>query len=240
VTSNKLQEIKIIYISILVILVYLNFMPAADAQEFNIVLAVDTSGSASYNDFYWNAILNGIPKFSNYIKETYPKDVRVGLLSWDEDIDFIIKPTDNFSLILESSKDLSSGVTESTDLNQPLYGAEDAFDEPAKYIWSKNILIIILEASGEYKKLSVTPNIGKYKTYYILLDSKNNQLFNELKNLSPISGGQFYALASSASALEEVLEHITDKEMTTYISKKEMMHVNLSNLKNDIISKNNR
>ncbi len=217
-------------------------MTIGASQEFNIVLAVDTSGSTSVNDFYLNAVSNGIPQFLNFIKETYPRDVRVGLVSWDDNVDFIIKPTDNFSMILESLKELSAREMESTDFNQALYGAESAFlYKPDKYIRSKNILIIIVEDGGEFQRISITPDVGKYTTYCIIMDSKkiNSQMCKELKNLSLVSRGQFYALPSSAPGLDRVLEDIVSKEVMAYISRDARMYVNSSILKNDILAQKN-
>jgi hypothetical protein len=225
--------IKIKKFSIISAIYFISFIliSLGTSQELNIMLAVDSSGSTIGD----NSVLEAIPKFLTFIEKNYDnEDINIGLVSWDDDIDFIIKPTDNFSIILEALKNISAKDTEFTDLNQAFYGAENGFDKPKKYAISKNIIIPIIK-SGEFKPLSKENFflLRKYRTYCIGLEvRRDSELYHHITEMD-----RWYFAPSSPDIIENILRMVLAEEKALSIQGT-FMGIDSSILRSDLIGKN--
>lgn len=202
-TRCKIFNKKLLFFIVIVTIFAFNFIILGQSHEINLVLAIDTSGSTAINREYLQAIQYAIPNFLNYEVENN-KSINVGLVSWDDNIDFMIKPTKNYEQIYESlGKLLSEG---NTDLDVAINGSVSSM-EPLNNTPLKNIILIITNPS-EYHELSYFPDKNKYVIYCIMIDAHESGFIKHLAEITHAYNGEVFATLSSGGEVTYFLENI--------------------------------
>jgi hypothetical protein len=187
----------------------MNIISTSQSQEINLILAVDTSGSTSIGN-YLSSVSEGIKLFLIDLNKTTPR-VNVGLVSWDDNIDFIIEPNLDHK---RSSKFLgklsSSSIEEGTDFKQAMIGAKMATND-LDCCYFKNVIIIITEES-EYYPSDYYLDETKYiiNSLYIKDDMVESSLpvFVYLRNLTNEYNGTVSTAPMDSRAIAQILHNI--------------------------------
>jgi len=173
-----------LFVVLMLILFFINIISISQSQELNLILAVDTSGSTSIGN-YLPSVSEGIELFLKDLNKTMPK-VNVGLVSWDDNIDFIIKPNLDHTRTSKLIGKLSSRREEMTDFKQAMIGAKMAINE-IDCCYCKNIVIIINDRS-EFSRSNYHLDKTKYMVNSLYISDgvlePSSPLFVYLKSLT--------------------------------------------------------
>ncbi len=149
----------------------------------DLVLAVDTSGSMVKNGLGpLRTLSRGIKTFVQKNGET--PNLRIGLVSWDEDIDFILSPTDNYTKVIEEANNLSANPAEFTSYQQGINGALAAFERSPSS--SEKVIVFITDARGNYRPALKYPEGSDYTVHMIVISQTTEIDEGRLENLTSI------------------------------------------------------
>lgn len=166
----------------------------------DLILAVDTSGSVIEGD---NAALSninrGINGFVQAMKGSQNSDLRIGLVSWDSDIDETIKPTFSYEQVLNASNKLRANPRELTMYQVGMNGTLDAFDASPRD-GARKVIVFITDARNEYEPFQAYPDPSKYTIYVLLLNKPEiNETYDMLSSMTKKFGGKLIQVEDSAT-----------------------------------------
>ena len=176
------------------------------------VLAIDSSASMTEND-PTNRRLNAARGF---VMKMNPARDRVGLVSWDEGIDFSMPPTENFAQVLEAIGRVDSD--KGTNLDHGLKEAIDLLtaNSTAGSDGSVRFVILLSDGDGDYTQSGRTGSqadrargkgIVIYSIGLMLADSPAKK---SLEDMAETTGGRYYE-ACDSSALESIYNAIGEE-----------------------------
>ena len=180
----------------------------------DMVLAVDTSGSLIENGpSTLNAISNAIAKFVNAQKTASDHNLRIGLVSWDDNIDETVIPTTNYTSILGVSSGLKANPHEITNYSVGMNGALNAFDK-ATSSGSEKVIVIVTDAQGEYKPfLNYPRKSSEYTIHAIVVGPVEvNDTYSMLRNLTTKHNGSLITV-DDPSKIGDALKDLADLNM---------------------------
>jgi hypothetical protein len=120
----------------------------AGMSPTDLVIAVDTSGSLiERGGVVLEVIRDGIIAFMNTNKAKFAETGRVGLVSWDEDIDETVNLTTDYSKVTAACRRLSSNAEEDTLYQVGLNGSIDVFARSPRGN-AKKVIVFITDAKG--------------------------------------------------------------------------------------------
>ncbi len=175
--------------------------------KMDIVFSVDSSESMKENDPQ-NLRISSIKNFINEIKSP---NIRIGLVSWDHDIDFEVPLTSNFSEVIHKLDYIDSEG--GTNLNIGLRGAIDLLRLSNRSDAIK-IIIFLTDGVGDYTPPTypsspIAEAINKnYIIYTVGLGDKIDESI--LKEIASVTGGR-YIHAKDAESLLVVFEELKDE-----------------------------
>ncbi|NPV63683.1 MAG: VWA domain-containing protein [Methanotrichaceae archaeon] len=135
----------------------------------DLVLAIDTSGSViEDNKAALTDISRGISGFVESMKKSQNANLRIGLVSWDRDIDEIVKPTLNYDDVANASTRLSANFQELTMYHVGMNGSLAAFDAAPRED-ARKVIVFVTDARNEYEPFLGMPDPAKYTVYVLLM-----------------------------------------------------------------------
>lgn len=172
--------------------------------KMDVVFSIDSSESMKEND----------PKnlriycVKNFIEEMQPSNGRVGLVSWDHDVDFSVPLTSNFSKIISRLRDINSEG--GTNLNVGLRGAIDLLNLDQREGAIK-VIIFLTDGVGDYTSPNdpTSPISAAIRNNYIVYTIGLGDKIDEsiLTEIADVTGGR-YIHAKDAESLISVFEEI--------------------------------
>lgn len=181
----------------------------------DLILAVDTSGSVIEGD---NAALsninNGINGFVQSMKGTQSSDLRIGLVSWDSNIDETIKPTFSYEEVLNASNNLKANPRELTMYQVGMNGTLAAFDSSPRE-GARKVIVFVTDARNEYDPFQNYPDPSKYTIYVLLLNKPEiNETYDMLSSMAKRFGGKLIQVDDSA----QITSTLTSLSKTSLIA----------------------
>jgi hypothetical protein len=180
----------------------------------DMVLAIDTSGSfIESGSGTLNGISNGMARFINEKKTSSDRNFRIGLVSWDDDIDASISPTTNFTSLLNGAKGLKANFLESTNYSVGMKGALKAFDNSSSPS-SKKVIVFITDANGEFKPfLNYSKDSGEYTIHSIIIGPiKVKETYSMLEAMTNKYNGSLITI-EDPSTLDSELENLANMNL---------------------------
>ncbi len=199
----------------------------------DVVLAIDSSGSMAEND----PTDKRLDAARNFVMKMDPAKDRVGLVSWDEGIDFSIPPTENFARIMEAigrvdsdkKTNLDRGLKESIDLL-----AADSTNGPDACERAR-FVIFLSDGDGEYNRSGRTGSQTDRARdegiviYSVGLMLSGSPAERSLEEMAETTGGRYYeacngsALESIYGAIGEEVINVVGRDVTiSYVLPKEV------------------
>jgi hypothetical protein len=178
----------------------------------DVVLAVDSSASMTEND----PTKKRLDAARSFVVKMDPAKDRVGLVSWNEGIDFSIPPTENFAHILEAIGWV--GSNNGTDLDRGLKEAVDLLcaNSTAGSDGRARFVVFLSDGDGDYTKSGrAGSQVDRAKNegvviYTIGLMLANSPAKNSLEDMAETTGGRYYE-ACDGAALESIYEAIGEE-----------------------------
>ena len=174
-----------------------------DITPIDVILAIDSSGSMDWND-PTDARLAAAKAFVDLLDDNRDQ---VGVVSWDDDIDFTVTLTSDF----DYAKTMIGTVdnTGGTDLDVGLATSIDLLDASARE--SVKVIIFLSNGEGDYTSCGDGGPIDEaasedYVVYAIGLVSSAAHL----EDMATCTGGGYYEDATPAT-LQEIYEEIFDE-----------------------------
>lgn len=178
----------------------------------DLVFAIDSSGSMSWNDPS-DLRLAGSKMLVNGLD---PNIDRVGVVSWDSNIDF----TYPLSTDLSGAKGAIDNVDSSggTNLNTGLYKAIDIMDS-GKRTDAKHVIVFITDGWGTYTPAGAggpahDAEEKGYVIYAVGLAGDDDPVTSHLEDMASATGGEWF-VAYSAEDLLTILDYIGRQAATT-------------------------
>jgi len=177
----------------------------------DVVLAIDSSASMTETD-PTNMRLDAA---RGLVMKMDPARDRVGLVSWDEDVDFSIPPTSEFARVLEAigrvdssdGTNLDRGLKEAIDL---LTANSTGSDERARFV------VFLSDGEGDYtasgragSQADRARNDG-IVIYTIGLKLADSRAKKSLEEMAETTGGRYYE-ACDSTALESIYQAIGEE-----------------------------
>ncbi|OPY51901.1 MAG: von Willebrand factor type A domain protein [Methanosaeta sp. PtaU1.Bin112] len=180
----------------------------------DLVLAVDTSGSVIEGDKAALSEINrGINKFVQAMKTSKSADLRMGLVSWDSDIDTAVKPTFSYDEVLNASNRLKANPRELTMYQVGMNGSLAAFDASPRE-GARKVIVFITDARNEYEPFLSYPDPSKYMIYVLLLNKPEiNETYDMLNSMAKRFGGKLIQVDDSAQ-IASALTSLTKTSLT--------------------------
>lgn len=183
-------------------------------RKADLVIAVDTSGSIIEDDY--NALKRideGITSFVEHMQRSSRSGLRIGLVSWDSDIDESIPPTTRYADILNASHRLSANPNELTMYH---IGMEESISslnmDPRSD--ARKVIVFITDARNEYEPFTTNLSESGVRVYVLLLGGvQMNTKYQMLEDLVGMYNGQIFMVNSSqdiASALSNITSECLD------------------------------
>ncbi len=136
-------------------------MPPTD-----LVIAVDTSNSLlKAGQKARDDTKKGITRFIEANRGS--PDLRIGLASWDEDIDFSVGPTDNYTALMEAVDNLEANHLEAADYQVGIEAALDAFGKSPSD--ARKVVVFITYAQDEYGSFENYAALDEHVIYAIAI-----------------------------------------------------------------------
>lgn len=182
-----------------------------ETMPIDLVLAIDSSASMKETD----PSKKRLDAARSFIAKMDPTRDRVGIVSFDDDVDFSIPPTDNFAMIMIAIGRVDSA--DGTNLDQGLAESIDllAADSTPGMDGRARFVVFLSDGDGDYIKSGRTGSqadrardegIVIYTVGLMLPDgSKNN-----LKDIAETTGGRHFD-ACDASALASIYQAIAEE-----------------------------
>ncbi|MCR4403701.1 MAG: VWA domain-containing protein [Candidatus Acetothermia bacterium] len=173
-------------------------------MPLDVMLAIDSSGSMITNDPRKMRILTAI----QFIDQLDPQQDQVGVVSWDNDIDFIQPLTSDLNRVKDRVEQVdSSGATS---LNVGLSAAIDEFVRGRPDV--KRVIIFLTDGDGTYTfsgQAGSPASLARQRgivIYAIGLGSAPVQ--RKLEDMATATGGKFF-IAPTAEDLRRIYEEIS-------------------------------
>jgi hypothetical protein len=165
----------------------------------DLILAVDTSGSViEGNKAALTQISRGINEFVEEMKKSQNPNFRIGLVSWDRDIDETVKPTVNYNEIINASGRLRANSQELTMYHVGMNGSLDAFNA-APRADARKVIVFITDARNEYEPFQGDLDPTKYTIYVLLMgQTQVNETYDMLNDTANRFNGKLLRVDSSA------------------------------------------
>lgn len=172
----------------------------------DLILAVDTSGSVIEGDkTVLNSINSGISGFVESMKKSQSSDLRIGLVSWDSNIDDTIKPTLNYDEVLNASGKLRANIQELTMYHVGMNGTLEAFDASPRE-GARKVIVFITDARNEYEPFLKYPDPTKYTIYVLLLNKPQvNETYEMLSSTASRFNGKVIQVDESSQIASALL-----------------------------------
>jgi len=174
-----------------------------DTTPIDVILAIDSSGSMDWND-PTDERLVAAKAFVDLLDDTRDQ---VGVVSWDDDIDFTVALTSNFGNVkaMVDTVDHSGG----TNLDAGLDASVDLLDASTRE--SAKVIIFLSNGEGDYTSCGGSGPIDEaassgYVVYAIGLVSSATYL----EDMATCTGGGYYEDATPAT-LQEIFDEIFDE-----------------------------
>lgn len=178
----------------------------------DVVLAIDSSASMTETD----PSNKRLDVARGFVMKMDPAKDRVGLVSWNEGIDFSMPPTENFAQVLGAIERVDSD--KGTNLDRGLKEAIDLLtmnstagpDERAKFV------IFLSDGDGDYTQSGRRGSQANRARdegvviYSIGLMLADSQAKRSLEDMAETTGGRYYE-ACDGSALESIYEAIGEE-----------------------------
>ncbi len=182
-----------------------------DSMPIDVILAIDSSASMTETDPGGKRL----DAARGFVMKMDPARDRVGLVSWDDDVDFSIPPTEEFARVLEAigrvdsseGTNLDRGLEESIDL---LTANSTGSDERARFV------VFLSDGDGDYtpsgRKGSQTERArdGRIVIYTIGLSLADSRAKKSLEDMAGTTGGRYFE-ACDSSALESIYGAISEE-----------------------------
>lgn len=182
-----------------------------DTMPIDVILAIDSSASMTETDPGGKRL----DAARGFVMKMDPSRDRVGLVSWDDDVDFSIPPTEDFPLVLEATgrvdsadgTNLDRGLKEAIDL---LMANSTRSDGRARFV------VFLSDGDGDYtpsgRKGSQTDRARDegIVIYTIGLELADTQAEKSLEDMAEATGGK-YREACDSSALESIYQSIGEE-----------------------------
>jgi Ca-activated chloride channel family protein len=180
-------------------------------MPIDVILAIDSSASMTETDPGGKRL----DAARGFVMKMDPARDRVGLVSWDDDVDFSIPPTEEFARVLEAigrvdsseGTNLDRGLEESIDL---LTANSTGSDERARFV------VFLSDGDGDYtpsgRKGSQTERArdGRIVIYTIGLSLADSRAKKSLEDMAGTTGGRYFE-ACDSSALESIYGAISEE-----------------------------
>jgi hypothetical protein len=165
----------------------------------DLILAVDTSGSRIKGDKAALGNINrGINGFVQAMKKSQSSNLRIGLVSWDSNIDETVEPTFSYEEVLNASDKLSANIQELTMYHVGMNGTLDAFDASPRE-GARKVIVFITDARNEYEPFLKYPDPSKYTIYVLLLNKPEvNETYDMLSSTAKSFNGKLIQVNDSA------------------------------------------
>ena len=203
--SPNLQEGEIINVT-------LRVCAFAGMSPTDLVIAVDTSGSLiERGGVVLEVMRDGIIAFMEKNKDKFGENVRVGLVSWDEDIDETVGLTTNYSNVIVACERLSSNAEEDTLYHVGLNGSIDVFARSPRGNATK-VIVLITDAKGTTDGLSSYSQLDTsgYVIHAITVGTEqNNGTVKMLENVTSQHSGVVKSVFESSDELAKELTALT-------------------------------
>ncbi|MGQ9601064.1 MAG: VWA domain-containing protein [Candidatus Bipolaricaulia bacterium] len=176
----------------------------AERAPLDVILAIDSSGSMKLNDPRGLRIVTA----KQFIAQLDPKRDQAGVVSWDNDIDFIQPLTSDLERV--TSKIEQVDASGATSLNVGLSAAIDEFIRGRPE--AKKVIIFLTDGDGTYTfsgQPGAPASLARQKgivIYAIGLGSEPVQ--RKLEDMASATGGRYY-LVPTAEDLKQIYDEIT-------------------------------
>ena len=174
------------------------------------VLAIDSSGSMSTNDPDTDRLAAAV----SFVNIMSPDEDTIGLVSWDDNIDFEISPTSNFEEVTTGIYKVDSEGN--TDLDEGLNTAIDIMNDDDRVF---KTIVFLSDGDGSYTQ---SGNSGSpadrarqmgIVVYTIGLNVNGKPVEEKLKDIATTTGGKYYD-ATDSSSLKSFYEEIGKAVLT--------------------------
>jgi len=184
-------------------------MPEVKSIPVRAVLAIDSSGSMEQTDSE-NHRISAAKNFVNMMNSS--QDL-VGVVSWDDNINFVLPLTDNFTEAISKIDEI--GSKDGTNLDVGLKAAVDLLAEDSG---ASKVIVFLTDGNGEYTPC-IMPGSQADRArsegiviYSIGLNVGGTDAEDCLNDMATATGGEYYDAPESES-LEFVYEEISKKVM---------------------------
>ncbi len=173
------------------------------------VLAIDSSGSMEDTD----SEDHRISAAKNFVNMMSPSKDQVGVVSWDDDIDFVLSLTNDFSEAINKIDEVDSEAGTNMDV-----GLKAAVDLLAGNSSASDVIVFLTDGNGKYTPSGASgsqADIARRKgivIYSIGLNVGGTDAEASLNDMATATGGKYYSAPESES-LELIYEEIS-KEVT--------------------------
>ena len=181
----------------------------------DLVLAVDTSGSMVAKGYGpLEDLGNEIVEFVKSEKNN--ADLRIGMVSWDEDIDNSVSLSANsYGDVIDAANSLRGNIEEFTYYQVGLNGALNLFKGAPSD--SDKIIVFITDATGNYKPIIKYPDLLDYTVHAIVISptTEIDELRkNNLMRISEPTGGEL-KIVGNMSDISTMLSELVRLQLTT-------------------------
>jgi len=185
----------------------------AGMSPTDLVIAVDTSGSLiERGGIVLEVMRDGIIAFMEKNKAKFGENVRVGLVSWDEDIDETVDLTNDYSNVTVACERLSSNAEEDTLYHVGLNGSIDVFARSPRGNATK-VIVLITDAKGTTDGLSNYSQLLDTSGYVIhaitVGTEQSNGTVKMLENVTSQHSGFVRSVSESSDELAKELTTLT-------------------------------
>lgn len=175
--------------------------------QADLVLSVDTSGSIIEADYRALATIDeGITSFFEQMQRSSSSGLRIGIVSWDSNIDESIAPTTRYTDVLNASHRLSANSQELTmyhiGMNESIASLKADPREDAR-----KVVVFITDARNEYEPFITLPE-PDVRVYVLLIGGvQMNDTYRMLQDLVSRYNGRIFMVNTSqdiVSALRSI------------------------------------
>lgn len=176
----------------------------AERAPLDVILAIDSSGSMKLNDPRGLRIVTA----KQFIAQLDPKRDQAGVVSWDNDIDFIQALTSDLERV--ASKIEQVDASGATSLNTGLAAAIDEFIRGRPE--AKKVIIFLTDGDGTYTfsgQPGAPASLARQKGIVIYAIGLGNEpVQRKLEDMASATGGRYY-LVPTAEDLKQIYDEIT-------------------------------
>ncbi len=180
------------------------------ALPIEAVLAIDSSGSMSEND------PNGdrLAAAESFVNTMNPGDDKIGLVSWDDNVDVQISPKSNFEEVAAGIYDVDSDGGTNLDA-----GLNSAIDIMSNGGGALKTIVFLSDGNGNYTPSGVSGSPAdrakkmEIVIYTIGLNVNGTAVESNLKDIATTTGGKYYDAPDSSSLksfYEEISKAVTE------------------------------